>query len=69
MDQPHFYLYDDYEGKWNWKYFAPDPVSMKIRPIAACIAPFETREDCERAIERMRNLGLKGYTHNRQSTS
>jgi hypothetical protein len=69
MEPPHFYLYDDYDGKWNWKYFAPDPASMKVKQVAACTSPFATREECERAIEHMRDLGLKGHIRNRQSTS
>lgn len=47
----HVNLYDNYEGKWNWKYFSSDPASMKLRAVAQCVAPFEIREDCERAIE------------------
>lgn len=69
MDQPHFYLYDDFNGKWHWKYFAPDPTSMKIKIVAACESPFESREECDQAIEHLRALGLRGFIHNPQSTS
>lgn len=69
MEKPRFYLHDDHLGKWYWKYFAPDPRTFRARIVARCEIPFETRADCERAIDEMRELGLQGQITEPQSTS
>lgn len=69
MDRPRFYVYNDHIGKWHWKFFAPVPPKMSPRPIAKCEDPFDSREECERAIEQVRELGLSGQIHYAQSTS
>lgn len=69
MALPYFYVHPDDTRKWVWKYFAPDPRTRKTRIVARCETPFETRADCDRAIEEMRELGLQGPTSEPQSIS
>jgi hypothetical protein len=69
MENPRFYVYDDFFGKWHWKFFARDPKTRLCRTLATCESPFETKEECERDVEQLREHGLSGHTHYRQSTS
>jgi uncharacterized protein YegP (UPF0339 family) len=69
MAQEYFYVYKDPDGTWIWRYFAPHPKTCARQPIAKCDVPFDTKEECEAAIEQVRELGLTGGIHYAQSTS
>jgi hypothetical protein len=69
MEIPRIYIYDDFFRKWHWKIFAPNPKTRMTREIGRCTEPFETRAQCEQAVEELRGFGLDLLVTYRQSTS